>query len=255
MMGKLEKKTAIVTGATSGMGRGIAELFAAEGASVVVGGRNEERAKEVVSGITEAGGKAVYNLGDVTGPEANRALINTAVDEFGGVDIVVCSAGELGISSLTDCSEELWLKTFASNVHAVFYLLKYGIPEMQKRGGGSVVVIGSIAGFKVFPNHPAYNASKGAVPQLVKQVALDYGPHIRINAIHPGQVDTPLLWDSAKAFPNPEEVVQETAEKLPLKRLGIPKDIAKAALFLASDDGSWITGANLFVDGGSSCMP
>jgi len=254
-MGKLNKKTAVITGATSGMGRGIAEFFAAEGARVVISGRNETRAREVVSAITSAGGEAVYSLGDITLPETNRELLQTAEKNYGGVDILVCSAGELGISSLTDCTEELWQKTFATNIHAVFYLMKYGIPMMKKRGGGSVVIIGSIAGYKVFPNHPAYNASKGAILQLVRQSALDYGPDIRVNAIHPGQVDTPLLWDSVKAFPNPNEIIQQTAEKLPLKRLGTPADIARAALFLASDDSSWITGSNFAVDGGSLCIP
>jgi NAD(P)-dependent dehydrogenase (short-subunit alcohol dehydrogenase family) len=125
---------------------------------------------------------------------------------------------------------------------------------MLERGGGTVVVIGSIAGYKVFPNHPAYCSSKGALLQLVRQVALDYGPAIRINALHPGQVDTPLLWDSAKAFPNPSEVVQNIAAALPLRRLGVPEDIAGAALFLASEDSSWITGSNIVIDGGSLCL-
>jgi NAD(P)-dependent dehydrogenase (short-subunit alcohol dehydrogenase family) len=122
---------------------------------------------------------------------------------------------------------------------------------MQKRGGGVILVNGSIGAWKEFPNHPAYCASKAALVALVKQVALDYGPMIRANILCPGQVDTPLLWESTKAFPNPEEIVAQVVEEhLVMKRLGTPEDIANAALFLASDDASWITGTALVVDGG-----
>jgi NAD(P)-dependent dehydrogenase (short-subunit alcohol dehydrogenase family) len=115
------------------------------------------------------------------------------------------------------------------------------------------VVIGSIAGQKAFPGHPAYCASKGALIQLTRQIALDYGPEIRINLLSPGQVDTPLLWESTKAFPNPDTIIDKTIQNIPLKRLGVPEDIAKAALFLASEDSTWITGSNLVVDGGILC--
>jgi NAD(P)-dependent dehydrogenase (short-subunit alcohol dehydrogenase family) len=122
---------------------------------------------------------------------------------------------------------------------------------MQKRGSGVILVNGSIAAWKEFPAHPAYCASKAALVALVKQVALDYGPMIRANILCPGQVDTPLLWESTKAFPNPEEVVAQVVEEhLVMKRLGTPEDIASAALFLASDDAAWITGSSLVVDGG-----
>ncbi len=254
-MGELDGKTAIVTGATSGMGKGIGERFAAEGARIMIGGRNERRGEEVVRGIRSAGGEAEFLPGDVSKAATNRNLVEKTVASFGGVDILVASAGELGIGAITELSEDLWQTTIATNLSAVFYLMKYGIPEMRKRGAGSVVVIGSIAAFKVFPNHPAYCASKGALVQLVRQAALDYGPEIRVNMICPGQVDTPLLWNSAQAFPNPEEVVQQTAERLPLKRLGLPADIAEAALYLAGERASWITGSSFLVDGGSLCMP
>jgi NAD(P)-dependent dehydrogenase (short-subunit alcohol dehydrogenase family) len=119
--------------------------------------------------------------------------------------------------------------------------------------GGSIVIIGSLAAYRGFPNHAAYCASKGALVPLVKQITLDYGPEIRINQICPGQVDTPLLWSSAQAFEDPQSVVQQVARRLPLRRLGTPEDIARAALFLASDDSAWTTGASFVIDGGSSC--
>jgi NAD(P)-dependent dehydrogenase (short-subunit alcohol dehydrogenase family) len=249
--GKLGGKVVIVTGSTRGMGKGIAERFAEEGAAVVVNGRNEGRGNEVVAGIRDAGGRAVFVKSDVSELEGNQLLVNVAIEKFGGVDIIVPNAGMLGIGSVTELSVETWHETVDTNLSAVFYLIKLSIPEMQKRGGGVILVNGSIGAWKEFPNHPAYCASKAALVALVKQVALDYGPMIRANILCPGQVDTPLLWESTQAFPNPEEVVAQVVEKhLVMKRLGTPEDIAKAALFLASDDASWITGAALVVDGG-----
>lgn len=248
-MNKLQGKVAIVTGGTSGMGRGIAELFAAEGARVVIGGRDAARGREVVAGIAAAGGKAVFVAGDIARVEANQLLVDTALDRFGHLDILIPNAGILGIGGVRDGSLEVWNETIAVNLTAVYYLIKLATPHLLPRGG-SIVVNGSIAAYKGFPNHPAYCASKGALIALVRQLALDLAPTVRINILCPGQVDTPLLWDSAKAFPDPQRAVQAAAERMPLKRLGTPEDIAKAALFLASDDAAWITGAALTVDGG-----
>jgi len=249
--GKLSGKVAIVTGSTSGMGRGIAERFAREGAAVVVNGRSQQRGNEVVAGIRDAGGRAVFVQGDVNEFEGNQLLVNAAIETFGGVDILVPNAGMLGNGSVTELSVETWHKTLNTNLSAVFYLIKLGIPEMHKRGGGAILVNGSIAAWKEFPNHPAYCASKAGLVALVKQIALDYGPMIRANILCPGQVDTPFLWESTKAFPNPEEIVAQVVEEhLVLKRLGTPEDIANAALFLVSDDASWITGTALIIDGG-----
>ena len=147
-------------------------------------------------------------------------------------------------------SLEDWHDTVATNLHAVFYLLKHGIPAMIKSGGGSIVIIGSVAAFHAFPNHPAYTASKGALPALVRQVALDYGPAIRINLVCPAQVKTPLLHNSVNAFENPDEILEQTAQRLPLKRLGTPEDIANSVLHLLSDEASWVTGSYFIVDGG-----
>ncbi len=249
-MKKLEGKIALVTGGTSGMGRGIAELFAAEGASVVIGGRDAGRGREVVAGIEAAGGGAEFVAGDIATVEVNQSLVDAAVQRFGGVDILVPNAGILGIGSVLDAPLELWRRTIDVNLNAVYYLIKLAAPVMLEGGGGSIVVNGSIAAYKGFPSHPAYCASKGALVALVRQLAIDLAPTLRVNILCPGQVDTPLLWDSARAFPNPETAVQEAADKMPLKRLGTPEDVARAALFLASDDAAWITGTALTVDGG-----
>ena len=169
---------------------------------------------------------------------------------FGGVDTIVCFAGTLGLGSVTDVPPDTWRQTMAVNLDAVFYLLRSGLPAMRARGGGSVVIGGSIAALKAFPNHAAYCASKGALLALVRQVAVDYGPAIRINVLCPGPVDTPLIWDSASAFPDPSRAVSDVAQKTLMKRLGLPDDIARAALFLASDESGWVTGTSLTIDGG-----
>ena len=249
-MNKLKSKTAIITGGTSGMGRGIAELFAAEGAAVVISGRDARRGREVVKAIASQGGKAVFVNGDIASLSTNRRLVDTAMKRFGRIDILVPNAGILGIGGVKDAPIKVWQRTIDVNLNAVYYLIKLAVPHMLKRGG-SIVVNGSIAAFKAFQNHPAYCASKGALVALVRQLAIDLAPAIRVNILCPGQVDTPLLWDSAKAFPNPKTVVQEVAKRIPMKRLGTPGDIAKAALFLAGDDSAWITGTALTIDGGA----
>lgn len=250
MTKKLEGKTCIVTGGTSGMGRGIAELFAAEGARVVISGRDATRGREVVAAITAAGGAAVFVAGDIAAVETNQRLVDAAVANFGGVHILIPNAGILGVGGILEAPLDVWRRTIDVNLNAVYYLIKLAAPVMLGQGGGSIVVNGSIAAYKGFPNHPAYCASKGALVSLVRQLALDLAPKIRINILCPGQVDTPLLWDSARAFPNPQTVVKDVAARMPLQRLGTPDDIARAALFLAGPDAAWITGAALTIDGG-----
>ena len=250
MSQKLKNKIAIVTGATSGMGAAIARLFASEGASVIVSGRNEERGNEVINDILEHQGEARFVQGDISTEEGNSNLVDETLKAYGGIDIVVANAGFLGLGSITDVSIDTWHKTINTNLNGIFYLLRLAIPEMLKRENGSVIINGSIAAFKSFPNHPAYCASKGALVPLVKQIALDYGPKIRANLICPGPIDTPLIWDSAKAFPDPGKAVADAADATLLGRLGLPEDVAKAALFLASEESSFITGTSITVDGG-----
>jgi NAD(P)-dependent dehydrogenase (short-subunit alcohol dehydrogenase family) len=249
-MGKLQNKAAIVTGATSGMGRATARLFAQEGASVVASGRDPERGRALVDEIRAGGGRAEFVAGDVSRPETNERLVETCRRSFGGVDATVCCAGMLGLGSATEVPVDTWRQTLAVNLDAIFYLLRAALPVLQERGGGSVVLVSSIAAFKGFPNHAAYCASKGALVALVRQLAIDYGPKVRINALCPGPVDTPLIWASAVAFPDPAKAVEDVGKRTLLKRLGLPEDVARAALFLASEDSGWVTGTSLTVDGG-----
>jgi NAD(P)-dependent dehydrogenase (short-subunit alcohol dehydrogenase family) len=249
-MSKLDGKAAIVTGATSGMGRATALLFAREGASVLASGRDAERGASLVREIRDGGGRAEFVAGDVSLLESNERLVSECRRAFGRVDTAVCCAGMLGLGSAADVPVETWRRTLAVNLDAVFYLLRSLLPALQERGGGSIVVVGSIAAFKGFPNHAAYCASKGALVALVRQVAIDFGPKVRINLLCPGPVDTPLIWESAAAFPDPSKAVADVGKRTLLKRLGQPEDVARAALFLASSDSDWVTGTALTIDGG-----
>lgn len=201
--------------------------------------------------IRQDGGEAIFIAADISKADEVENLVQQAVNKYAKINILVPNAGILGIGSVTEVPLETWNQTIGTNLNGVFYLYRFGIPEMIKAGGGQIVINASIAGFKAFPNHPAYCASKGALISLTRNRAVDYAEYkIRANCFCPGPVDTPLIWDSTKAFAKPTTVVQEVGNKTLMKRLGTPDDVAKAALFLASDDSSWITGTALTIDGG-----
>ncbi|RYC51985.1 SDR family NAD(P)-dependent oxidoreductase [Flagellimonas olearia] len=243
---KLKDKVCIVTGATSGMGKAIARAFSMEGAKLVLSGRNQERGQALEKELA----KAVFLAGDITDPSYNEQLVSTAMERFGKLDMLSLNAGILGLGNVKELPISEWHKTINTNLSSIFYLSKYAVPHLQNGEQGHILINASIAAFKSFPNHPAYCASKAAALALMKQMAVDYAPKVRVNAICPGPVDTPLLWDSAKAFNNPETAVEKAKEATLLKRLGTPEDIAKLALFMVSEDSSWITGTAITIDGG-----
>jgi len=252
-MGKLNGKVALITGATSGIGRTIAEELAAEGAKVALSGRSRKKGDAAVKRIIKNGDKAIFLKADICSQNANKQLVEAVVASFGTLDILVPNAGVLGLGSVTELTVESWHRTLDTNLNSVFYLLRAAIPVMkQAKSEGAIVVTGSIAAHKGFPNHAAYCASKGALEALVRQVAVDYAPGIRINLVQPGPVDTKLYKDSAVAFPNSDTVLDEVPESLPMKRIGSPKDIARAVVFLASDESAWTTGSIFTIDGGAS---
>ena len=232
------------------MGKAIAETFAREGAKLVLSGRNKTRGLELLKKVNSNSKSAVFIPGDISKSETNKKLVNAAIEHFGTLDILSINAGVLGLGAVTELHEETWHQTLDTNLSAIFYLCKFALPHLKKTGKGNIIINASIAAFKSFPNHPAYCASKAAAVALMKQISVDYAPSIRANAICPGPVDTPLLWESSKAFKAPEKAVENAASATLLNRLGKPQDIAQLALFLASDDSSWITGTTINIDGG-----
>lgn len=245
---KLEGKVAIVTGATSGMGRATAELFAREGAKVVVTGRNEERAQAVVDQIKADGGEAIYVIVDASNVEDCKKIFDATMETFGTVDILVNNAGMLSMSSLLDVSIEEWNKVFAVNVTSALYLTQLCAPVMKEKGKGVIVNVASVASYAAHHGFAAYISSKHAMAGLSKSMAWELGPEIRVNAIAPGAIHTAMV-DSIGG----PSVLQGMIDNCPCKRVGQPEDIAGAALFLASDDCTFLTGQIIKVDGGFEC--
>lgn len=255
---ELQGKVAIVTGATRGMGEAIALLYAKQGCRVVATGRNSERGKALEQQArqqqaAEATGGLTFVPADLMDPAAGQLLVSEAVRLYGGVDIVVANAGELGLGRADELTDQQWRQTIGLNLDAIFYLCRAAIPQLQKKSASAIVINGSIAAWKGFPGHAAYCASKSALVGLTHQLARDYGrDQIRVNMMAPGPIDTPLLRESVVAFPNPETILEETASGTAIGRIGQPQDVAELALFLASNRSSYITGAVIPIDGGIS---
>lgn len=244
---RLSGKTAIVTGGSMGIGRAIAERFAREGARVVLASRNAEMGEAVAAAIRAVGGEAGFVRTDVSDEEQVRALVEATLARYGGLDILVNNAGIAAPwGSVTDVSYADWRQVLATNLDSIFLCSKHAIPALIARGGGSIVNLSSVLGHGVVRGFPAYCASKGGLELLTRQMALEYARHnVRVNAIAPGFIATPMFETG-----HPEEEKVLIARQHPLGRVGRPEEVANAALFLASDEASFITGATLVVDGG-----
>ena len=247
MTGRLEGKTAFITGSASGIGRAIAATFAREGASVVVADVNEKGAAETLDLILAEGGTARFIRTDVTSEENVRESIEAAVAPSGRIEVLVNDAGIVHMAGVVDTKLEDWERVMNVNLRGMFFTCKHAIPYMQKQGGGAIVNIASIGSLVGILAHAAYNASKGGVVALSRQMAVDYGQNnIRVNCVAPTATDTPLI---RKAGAN-SRALAAIANGHPLRRISEPQDIAWAALFLASDEARAITGQLLPVDGG-----
>jgi NAD(P)-dependent dehydrogenase (short-subunit alcohol dehydrogenase family) len=249
-MGKLDGKVAVITGAASGMGRASAIRFAKEGAAVVVADLNSQGGEATISEIAATGGRAVFQRTDVSSDSDIKSLIDRAVKEYGRLDITYNNAGIGGATGkLTDIKAEDWDKTFVILTRAVFLGIKYSIEPMRKAGGGSIISTASVAGLKGVAGLHAYSAAKAAVVNLTESAAIELGhDRIRVNCICPGGIVTPLVYRGMRG--GEEEAQRNMARMQPIPRAGRPEDIAAMALFLASDDAEWVTGAAMIVDGG-----
>ena len=254
-MGRLDGKVALISGGARGQGATEARLFATEGAKVVFGDLLDEEGQNVEAEIRASGGEATYIHLDVTREADWVAAVQTAVNRYGKLDILVNNAGITGTQasggpvSIENATEEAWDRVMAVNAKGVFLGTKYAIPEMRRAGGGSIINISSVSGLvgDRKPSAGAYPASKGAVRLLTKATAIQYaGEWIRCNSVHPGLIETPMT-DST--FPTPRDR-EERIAITPIKRIGTPEDIAYGALYLASDESSYITGIELVIDGG-----
>ena len=245
----LKDKVAIITGAASGMGRASSLLFAKEGASIVAADVNIEGAQATAQEIAGAGGKAIAVEVDISDEAQVQAMVKKAVDTFSKVDIMFCIAGVPEASmSITDIPLSQGQRIFAVNVLGTWLCCKYAYPELKKTGNGVVLTIGSGAAIRPRGGTALYSSSKGAIVTMTKALANEFAPEVRVNCIMPGGTDTPMMNQFIPGFN--DEIKKMVAESYPLKKFVEPEDIAEMGLFLASEKGSKMTGAEYLVDSG-----
>ncbi|MHC1781365.1 MAG: SDR family NAD(P)-dependent oxidoreductase [Anaerolineaceae bacterium] len=246
---KIKDKIAIVTGAAKGIGWGIAKIFVEEGAKVVVVDWDEKEGPKTAAELNKTG-EAIFVKCDVSNEDEVKAMIQKTVEKFGRIDILVNDAGVGVYKSVLDTTAAEWDRCLAINLKGQFLCAKYAIPHMQKLGKGAIVNISSVHSFATVNGVAPYCASKGGITALTRNMAIDYGPAIRVNSIAPGWVLTPLIQSIFDSYPDPAAQRKSTEDHQVMKRIGRPEDIGRAAAFLASDEAAFITGSQLFVDGG-----
>ena len=259
-MARLEGKVAVITGATGGIGRAASRLFAEEGAKVALVDLDEAVLQQLAQSIGED--KASYTVADVTDPGQSQAYINAAVNRWGGIDAYLANAGIEGtLATIPDYPIDVFDRVIAVNVRGVWLGIKYAVPAMRERGGGSIVITSSTAGIGGTTEMSAYNTSKHAVIGLMRVAALECASHgIRVNTVNPAPIETRMMRSIEEqrvaamddASVTVEVAKQSYAQRIPLRRYGNPEEVAKMMLFLASDDSSFCTGGVYMVDGGRS---
>jgi NAD(P)-dependent dehydrogenase (short-subunit alcohol dehydrogenase family) len=243
--GRLAGKTAVITGAANGIGRATAERFAAEGASLLLNDREAGALESLIAALTNKGAKARGVPGDVSQEADVRLMMNTAVQAYGSIDILVANAGVIPEADLASATVELWDRTMATNGRGMFLCCKYAAEVMVARGKGAIVCLSSISAFAGQPGQAVYGPAKFVASGLTKHLAIDLAKKgVRVNAVAPGTINTPAVAKMSK------EGIEKVVNLHPLGRMGRPEEVASAILFLASDEASFITGAVLPVDGG-----
>lgn len=244
---RLEGKVAVVTGAAGGIGAAVCRRLAEEGCAVVAADRDQDR----VDALAGLPGQVVGVAADVSTDEGNAALVAEARDRFGGLDVFHANAAVQVMGGLEGATAEDWDRQFRTNLYGVASGFRHAIPELRRRGGGSLIVTASVLGLVGDPDLPAYGAMKGGVRALCRSLATAHGSeNIRVNTICPGDVETPMVAEFFDFQDDPAAARAEITDRYPLRRFADPRDVANAALFLASDESAYITGTDLVVDGG-----
>lgn len=244
----LKERVVLITGAGSGIGRATARLFADQGARIVVADVNAEGGQDTVDSIRKAGGDALFVRGDVGKLADVEAMVSACIERRGRLDVVHSNAATYAMGTATELSEAEWDLTIDASLKATWMLARCAMPHMLAQGAGVFVITGSVHALRGYADYTAYQAAKGGLLALTRALAADYAPHVRVNTVLPGAVVTGL-WD-----PISEEDREKIAQMCPLKRNGRPEEIAQAALFLASDMSSYMTGSHVVVDGGLSSV-
>jgi meso-butanediol dehydrogenase / (S,S)-butanediol dehydrogenase / diacetyl reductase len=248
---KLKSQVAIITGSSQGIGEASAYLFAQEGAKVIIVSRTREKGEKVARRINQGIGEAIYIRADVSREEDVKMIMEKTVNKFGKIDILFNNAGVGKGIDFFDMSVEDWDNIININLRGHFLCCKYAAPFLKQEGGGKIINMSSVLAYLTLPGNTAYTASKAAIVGFTKALALDLAPYsIRVNVIIPGSIDTEMLWDGLEKGEELEKTKKEVAAAEPLGYVGKPEEIAKVALFLASDDSSFATGAPFIIDGG-----
>jgi NAD(P)-dependent dehydrogenase (short-subunit alcohol dehydrogenase family) len=249
--GRIQDRVALITGGASGIGKATAQLFLDEGAKVVVSDINAGALDRTVEELRAAERQVLGVAGDVRSMKDAAAMVQGAVDGFGRLDILFCCAGITSVMPISELSEEEWDAVIDTNLKGMFTLVKQALPHMRAQGGGTIITMGSEMGIVAVPESPAYNASKGGVIMFTRSIAIDLiRDNIRVNSLCPGITRTPLLQAEVDNSLDPEKTAQEQAEWAPILRVADPLEIARGALFLASDESSFAVGSCLVLDGG-----